>query len=77
MKWQPIGTADKYGDPILLYAHELLDADFNPRGVEIGHWCDDIGWRIPKWNNDQDIWEAYVIHPTHWMEIPTTTFISD
>lgn len=65
--WRPINTAP-FGRPILAYAADLVDEDFNPSGVVDAYWQDDEGWIGGIWNGSQDCWDAQPIRPTHWHE---------
>ena len=53
MQWEPIETAPKDGQTILL---GTLDNEGNWSGGTFSRWCDAFGWR-----RDHD--------PTHWMKI--------
>lgn len=67
--WAPIMTAPLDGRVIRLYAKELVDPDFNPKGSVEG-WWDGEGWVGAKWNSCHDVWDLQSIAPTHWQEIP-------
>jgi hypothetical protein len=57
MEWQPIDTAPKDGELILL---------FSPKGrgylIDIGHW-----WFRDKWERELG---GAKLNPTHWIPLP-------
>jgi len=65
--WQPIETAPKHIDVLLLCPH---------RGVVRGRWQDDAYAQKPRpyWTNDRErIWgirQTRDDQPTHWMPLP-------
>ncbi len=72
--WRPIGlmtNEEKYSGCWLLHGLDLVDLDFNPEGVERGHWQDGEGWRVPGWDANSDVWtEGRTIQPTHYAPVP-------
>lgn len=68
-EWRPIESAPK-DRPIWLHDPTLVCEDFNPSGSVEGYWQDTEGWIGAVWNACQDVWDAKVIHPTHWRALP-------
>ena len=64
--WLPIEAMPK-DRPIWVYGPTLMDQDYNPDGIVEAYWLDDHGWVGAVWNNEQDCWDALVVHPTHGM----------
>jgi hypothetical protein len=68
--WIPIDQLeDKYEDGLLLAAPELVDGDWNPRGVSRGYFQDDEGWIGTGWDGCNDEPTRIVIKPTHFIRI--------
>lgn len=86
MEWQPIETAQKNGEPILLYS----SADFSDGAMG---WCPTLNvvvgwWDANEWSRQGGYWKSALleegaadsygytsptsmaIHPTHWMPLP-------
>jgi hypothetical protein len=70
--WLPISEAPK-NDPLLLFATDFIDEDFNPSGIVDGFWNDETGWTIWRWNGCHDCYDTIEgAEPTHFArkEIP-------
>lgn len=61
-KWQPIETAPRDGENILLWS-PVWEMSF---GVQIGYW--DERWNFAEMFLDPDDDEG---QPTHWLSLPT------
>lgn len=69
INWRPITTAPMDSTPVLLWAKEFMDEDFNPSGVIDGYWSGDVdcGWIGAVWNGCHDCWDTREwLEPSHW-----------
>jgi len=68
-EWQPIDTAPKNGESIILYSKEFIDLDYNESGVVDGFFDYQDGWTIAVWNGCHDVYDSKThVEPTYWME---------
>jgi len=67
-EWQPIETAPKDGEPILVWAPNW--------GAHGGHvvarwWVRSSGWIVDEWDRDPPGYvDATTLDPAHWMPLP-------
>lgn len=67
MTWQPIETAPKDGQEVLLYGKHGWPADDeseNETGIVVGYYG------LDKWVTKTDNPYQDVVYPTHWMPLP-------
>jgi len=65
MKWSPIESACKYGDPILLEVDGYVGVGFWMGDPERNHWKE-TGWFFAG----DDVLCGHPENPTHWMSLP-------
>lgn len=73
MGWRPITDKSNppHGVPVLLWAEEWVDEDFNPTGVRVGHFTEGDGYTSCGWDARQDVFTTEdESSPTLWVPLP-------
>lgn len=71
MKWQPIDTAPKDGEKILLYVPNIKFPQYSK--ISIGKWDNDKYVKKPRpyWDyGELRVTDMRNKQPTHWMPLP-------
>jgi hypothetical protein len=76
-EWKAISelTYEERCMSVLIYSKQLIDEDFNPLGMAVGHFLDDCDEPpekacVPVWNNEQDCFMTQNILADAWMPLP-------
>jgi len=72
LKWEPIATAPKDGEQIILGFPQFSAEGYWMGNAERNHWCD-IGWFF----SDDDVLTAHPKNPHCWMRLPIPDWTED
>lgn len=66
MEWQPIETAPKDGEEIIVYGMWTWPTGFSPKQDDIPAFVHTARFEYGLWQTGS----CYKTHPTHWMPLP-------